>query len=161
MPPLGSRPRQPGRERKERAPSTLTVSPWFEARRSEYYDRPFAVSADSDWDGWLGFFAEGLAASALATREQMLALVAVRQEMTEVVRGSALRAGTAFALVDYAVAHPSFTVRNVQRDLGVSYGRANGLVEQLVKLELLAELKLRGTARRFYAPAVLDVLTRQ
>ena len=28
---------------------TLTVSPWFEARRTEYYDALFGVSARSDW----------------------------------------------------------------------------------------------------------------
>jgi cell filamentation protein, protein adenylyltransferase len=139
---------------------TLTVSPWFEERRTEYYDRLLAVSTESDWDGWLAFFAEGLAASAVTTREQMLALVAVRQEMAEVIRSSSLRARTPYSLVDYAVAHPSFTVRNVQRDLSVSYGRANGLVEQLLKLGILEELRVRGPARRFYAPMVLDVLTR-
>ena len=139
---------------------TLTVSPWFEARRTEYYDSLLSVSTESDWNRWLTFFAEGLASSAVSTREQMLALVAVRHAMVEVVRGSSLRAGTAYSLVDYAVAHPSFTVRNVQRDLAVSYGRANGLVEQLVELGLLKELTVRGTARRFYAPMALDVLTR-
>jgi Fic family protein len=139
---------------------TLTVSPWFEARRTEYYDSLLSVSTESDWNRWLTFFAEGLASSAVSTREQMLALVAVRHAMVEVVRGSSLRAGTAYSLVDYAVAHPSFTVRNVQRDLAVSYGRANGLVEQLVELGLLQELTVRGTARRIYAPMALDVLTR-
>ncbi|TDO86017.1 Fic family protein [Enemella evansiae] len=138
---------------------TLTVSPWFEARRTEYYDRLLAVSTDSDWDGWLAFYAEGLAASAEATRTQMLALLEVRAEMTDAVRDSKLRAGTAFELVEYAVAHPSFTVRQVQRNLGLSYGRANGLVDQLVGLGLLRELPARGSGRRFYAPRVLEVLT--
>jgi Fic family protein len=139
---------------------TLTVSPWFEARRTEYYDRLLAVSTESDWDGWLSFYAEGLAASALDTRQQMLDLVEARDQMADAVRASPLRAETAFRLVDYAVAHPSFTVRNVERDLEISYGRANGLVEQLVRLELLDELRWGGSARRFYAPSVLNVLTR-
>lgn len=138
---------------------TLTVSPWFEARRTEYYDRLFAVSASGDWDSWLSFYATGLADSAKATRNQMLELVRVRNDMIEVVRGSALRAATAFNLVDHAVAHPSFTIRQVQRDLDVSYARANRLVEQLCDLGLLRELNVRGSSRRFHSPDILRVLT--
>lgn len=138
---------------------TLTVSPWFEARRGEYYDRLLAVSTESDWDGWLRFYADGLEASALDTRSQLENLVKVRRALNDIIRSSTLRAGTAFSLVDYAVAHPSFTVRDVERDLGVSYGRANRLVEQLVDLEVLQPLHVAATyARRFYAPRVLDVL---
>ncbi len=139
---------------------TLTVSPWFEARRTEYYDRLFEVSASGDWDSWLAFYATGLADSAVATRDQMLELVRVRSEMIEVVKGSALRAATAFNLVDYAVAHPSFTIRQVERDLEVSYARANRLVEQLCDLGLLRALNLGGVSRRFHSPEILRVLTR-
>lgn len=140
---------------------TLSVSPWFEARRDEYYDRLLAVSTDGDWNGWLEFFARGLTASASSTQRQMLELVEARDQMRGVVSHSALRAGTAYSLVDLAVANPSFTVRRVEHDLDLSYGRANRLVEQLVGLGILAELPTRGPSRRFYAPTILDILTRR
>lgn len=136
---------------------TLTVSPWFEARRDEYYDRLLAVSCAGEWDQWVSFFAQGLEESALTTRGQMLQLVEVQSRLKEIIRASALRADSAHALVDYAVAHPSFTVRQVQRDLGLSYGRANGLVAQLVDLGVLGETG-QTYRRRFFSPAVLDVL---
>ena len=50
---------------------TLTVSPWFEARRGDYYERLLGVSARGDWDGWIRFFADGLAASATDTRRSL------------------------------------------------------------------------------------------
>lgn len=140
---------------------TLTVSPWFEARRSEYYDRLLAVSAAGDWDSFIRFFAEGLESSADTTHSRMLALVEVQASLKERVRRSRLRADNAQALVDYAVAHTSFTVRSVERDLKVSYGRANGLVGQLVELGVLVPLTSAATvSRRFYAPEVFDVLVR-
>lgn len=140
---------------------TLTVSPWFEARRSEYYDRLLAVSTDGDWDAFIRFFAQGLEDSAVRTRDQMLALAAVQSRLHEVVRASPLRAETAHTLVDYAVGHPSFTVRGVERDLRLSYARANSLVDQLVGLKVLAPLADgESYRRRFYAPRVLDVLVR-
>ena len=136
---------------------TLTVSPWFEAHRTEYYDRLLAVSCAGEWDNWVSFFAQGLQESASTTRGQMLRLVEVQSQLKDAIRASSLRADSAHALVDYAVAHPSFTVRQVQRDLHLSYGRANGLVGQLVELGLLSETG-EAYRRRFFAPAVLDVL---
>lgn len=138
---------------------TLTVSPWFEARRSDYYDHLLAVSTAGAWDDFVRFFAVGLRESANATRHQMLELVKVQGELKEVIRASSLRADSAHALVDLAVANPSFTVRNVEADLGISYGRANKLIGQLMDLGVLGVVDADAYKRRFFAPRVLDVLT--
>lgn len=139
---------------------TLTVSPWFEARRTEYYDRLLAVSSAGDWDSWVAFFAQGIGESAVATRTQMLALVEVQGHLKERIRNSALRADTAHALVDFAVSRVTFTVRQVEHELKISYGRANKLVNSLVELGILTELGEVAYNRRFYAPEVLQVLLR-
>lgn len=140
---------------------TLTVSPWFEARRGEYYDRLHAVSTDGAWDDYVRFFATGLEASASGTHRRMLALVDVQRELHDLVRQSRLRSDTAHSLVDHAVGHVSFTVRQVQAALGVSYGRANTVVDQLGGLGIL---RTSGTtsspSRRFFAPRVMEILTR-
>lgn len=139
---------------------TLTVSPWFEARRSEYYDHLLSVSTHGEWDAYVKFFATGLEASANATHERMNALVQVQESLKERIRNSNLRADTAHALVDFAVAYTSFTVRAVQKNLDISYGRANGLVGQLVQLGVLAPVARHtgSVSRRFYAPEAFAVL---
>ncbi len=101
---------------------TLTVSPWFEARRGDYYDRLLAVSTAGDWDAFVAFFAEGLRQAADNTHEEMRALVAVQAELRAIVRASALRADSAHSLVDLAIANPSFTVRKVEAELEISTG---------------------------------------
>lgn len=138
---------------------TLTVSPWFENRRSEYYDYLLGVSARGDWDSYVRFFATGLEASARDTHGRMLALVDVQSSLKERVRRSTLRADTAQALVDFAVSHVSFTARSVERSLGISYGRANQLITQLVALGILAPASTTGSpSRRFFSPPVFEVL---
>ena len=137
---------------------TLTVSPWFEERRAEYYDALLRVSTHGDWDTFLTFFSRGLAAAAANTRHQMLALAAAHQNLKETVRASSLRSAHAFDLVDFAVANPSFTVRKVEAALGVSYGRANSLVGQLTDIGVLDVVERGSQPRRFTAPAVLKVL---
>lgn len=138
---------------------TLSVSPWFEARRADYFDRLLGVSAKADWDSWINFFAQGLDASAVATHTQMLSLLDVQETLHERLRSSRLRSDKAHTLVDLAVARPSFTARQVERELEISYARANGMISQLVELELLAPVHRSATyGRRFYAPSVLEVL---
>ena len=138
---------------------TLAVSPWFEARRTQYYDHLLSVSTSNDWDGFVQFFAQGLNQAAQSTRTQMIALVAVQEELKDMIRASTLRADSAQALVDVAVANPSFTVRKVEAELGLSYGRANKLVGQLVDLDVLDVVDPGAYKRRFFAPRVLEVLT--
>jgi Fic family protein len=135
------------------------VSPWFEGRRSEYYDRLHGVSTTGDWDGFVRFFARGIRAAADSTRAELIALSAAQKELKDVIRGSALRADNAHLLVDLAIANPAFTVRKVQAELGVSYGRANKLVGQLVDLGVLEVVDQGAYKRRFFAPKVLAVLT--
>jgi Fic family protein len=139
---------------------SLTVSPWFEARRADYYDRLYAVSATGDWDGWVRFFANGLAASAISTAAQLDDLLAVQTDLKARVRAAGMRAETAMTLVDFALARPIFTVRQVQRRLGVGYVRANKLVGQLIDARVLARYDDASYNRRFAAPDVLAVLLR-
>lgn len=139
---------------------TLTVSPWFEARRSEYYERLHRVSTQADWDGFIAFFAEGLRQAADSTHGEMRDLVAVQSELKAQVRASKLRSDNAHALVDIAVANPSFTVRRVETELRISYGRANKLIADLMELGILDVVNAQAYKRRFFAPRVLDVLTK-
>lgn len=136
---------------------TLTVSPWFEARRTLYYDALFDVSARGDWDNYISFFAKGIREAAESTRLQMIALLEAQEQLKERIRGSQLRSDTAHGLVELAVGSPSFTVPQAAAHLGVSYNRANRLVSQLLDLDILRERGRKTYKRRFYAPAVLAV----
>ena len=70
-----------------------------------------------------------------------------------------LSSDNAHKLVDLAVARPSFSARQVELELGISYGRANGLIAQLAALGVLEPVHANSTYdRRFEAPAVMNVL---
>lgn len=139
---------------------TVTVSPWFEARRADYYDRLLQVSTVGDWDSWIRFFADGLTASARAADQQLTDLLAVSHDLKQRVRLGGLRAENAVLLVDFCLQQPIFTVRQVQRQLQVTYPRANGLVGQLVSLGVLRRYDEGVYDREFTAPEVLAILLR-
>ncbi|HEX5495996.1 MAG TPA: Fic/DOC family N-terminal domain-containing protein [Mycobacteriales bacterium] len=138
---------------------TLTISPWFEARRADYYDRLLAVSATGDWDSWIRFFAEGLDASAAGTEQQLVDLLAVQEDLKARVRAAGHRADSAIRLIDFCLQQPIFTIRQAERHLGVTYQAANKLVGRLVEAGVLRQHD--GThRRRFTAPDVLAVMLR-
>lgn len=140
---------------------TLTISPWFEARRADYYDRLLAVSATGDWDSWIRFFADGLAASAAETEQQLMDLLAVQADLKERVRSAGHRADNALRLVDFCLEQPIFTVRQAERHLGLSYPAANTWVNKLVAAGVLRRYDPTATYDRpFTAPDVLAILLR-
>ena len=106
------------------------------------------------------FFANGLAASADQTAGQLADLLSVQADLKSRVRAAGMRAETAMSLVDFSLARPIFTVRQVERRLGVGYVRANGLVGQLVSAGVLAQYDESSYNRRFAAPDVLAVILR-
>lgn len=138
---------------------TLSVSPWFEARRSDYYDHLHAVSCVGAWDAWIRFFATGLEASAADTHRRVDGLLDVRNRLLQQIADSPLRSATAQKMVDIAVSRSSFTAKQAATNLGVTYPRANKLISQLVELDILAPVSQTATYdRRFHAPAVTEVL---
>ena len=140
---------------------TLSVSTWFEARRSEYYDALLGVSTDGDWSTWVEFFALGLAESAEAARKRMLALAAVQTELKDRLQATPIRTGNARLLIDFAVGQPTFTVAQAAQAIGIGNAGAKKLIDSLVTHGILAPYDDRVYARRFHAPRVLEVLLAQ
>ena len=138
---------------------TLTVSPWLEARRADDDDRLLRVNTVGDWHSWVRFFTDGLTASAGAAERQLTDLLAVSRELKQRVRSGGVRAENAVLFVD-CLQQPIFTVRQVQRQLQVTYPRANGLVGQLLSLGVLQRYDEGVYDREFTAPEVLAVLLR-
>lgn len=137
----------------------LTVSPWFEARRADYYNALMGVSTSGDWDTWLQFFATGIAASARQTDQQLRELLGVQTELKRRIRESKMRAETAMRLVDLALARPIFTTKQAARHLGVSNARAHKLIGQLEELGILRQHET-AYPREFSAPELLAVVLR-
>jgi Fic family protein len=139
---------------------TLTVSPWFEARRADYYDSLMGVSTRGDWDSWIRFFARGLAASAAQTDQQLTDLLSMQEQLKNKIRASGLRADNAMLLVDFALSQPIFTVRQVERRLGITYNGAHRLVGQLADIGILRQFNEGRRNREFVAPDLLAILLR-
>lgn len=138
----------------------LVVSPWFEQRRDRYQDALLEVSCDGGWDGWINFFAQGVAASATESQHKVERL----GEMQDGLRGrvqSAGKRGVSERLAADLVGMPYVTRADVAKRYGVSGQAAINAINTLVDLGILerAQFLLRRGARVYVAPEIVEVLS--
>ena len=134
----------------------LVVSPWFEARRAQYQDGLLAVSTTGDWDSWIRFFSEGVAAAATATRGRIDALLAWSDEAVERVRRGGV-SGVAERLAGELIGAPMLRAPLVADRHNVSQQGAIYALRRLVQLGILRESRRAGRPW-FVADEVVEIL---
>lgn len=135
----------------------LSVSPWFEQRREMYQELLADISATGDWNRWVAFFSEGLAASAEDTATRLSRLLALQARYHEVIREAGGR-GLIRDIADYVVGSPFVTIPILVGATARTYQAVSTAVRKLVELEILQQMPGRGVMT-FRAPAVVQVVT--
>jgi Fic family protein len=138
----------------------LVVSPWFEERRDQYQDALLQLSLNGDWDDWIAFFAEGVAASAAESQRKVERLVELQEELRSSVQAAGKR-GVAERLAADLVGRPYVTLREVMEEYELSKQGASNAIKTLLELEILEPSGLRptGNARLYVAPTVVEVVS--
>jgi Fic family protein len=135
----------------------LYLSAFFERHREEYYSRLLAVSQKSHWRQWVSFFLRGIvdqAADAAQRGRRLLDLHREFHERCQSKRASAL----SLRLVDDLFIYPATTIKRTAVSLGVTPRAAQGIVDKLVQVEILAEVTGRQRNRVFVAKPIIDVI---
>jgi len=138
----------------------LVVSPWFEQRREQYQDGLLELSCSGDWDTWIAFFADGVAASARASQQKVERLVALQAEHRDCVQRAGKR-GVAERLAADLVGIPYVNRTGVMRRYGLTGQGAANAIRSLVDLGLLEAMpfRARSRAQMYRAQAVIEVLS--
>ena len=137
----------------------LYLSAFFEAHRSEYYERLAAVSRDGDWRGWVAFFLRGVFAQATQAINCCREVGVLRGDLRGQIQRRT-RSGNALALLDLLFENPFVTVPRAASSMGVSAPTARTLVGLLVDMGVLDELPGRKRNRLYRATRLLDVIQR-
>ena len=138
----------------------LVVSPWFEQRRTEYQDALLQLSFEGDWDPWIAFFAEGVAASAAESQRKVERLVELQNELRSAVQAAGKR-GASERLAADLVGLPYLTRADVAERYSLSGQGAFNAISTLIDLDILEESKLRTRrgAQMYVAPMVVKVVS--
>lgn len=136
----------------------LYLSIFFKRHRREYYDRLQATREKGDWEGWLAFFLEGVAAVSAEATETARRIVALREETRTLISNEmGRRAGSALTLLEALFENPIVNVKRVESVTGLSQPAANGLTNAMEELGILQEMTGKKTYRRFAFAAYLDL----
>jgi len=144
---------------RDRLPEPLLyLSPYFEARRPQYYDALQGVRERGAFDDWLKLFLDGVRTQAIDALARAERLTDLREHYRAEVQ--ARTRGIANQLVDLAFEQPVLNTRVVEARLGVSRPAALNALRQLGDVGLLEEVSEgpRGQLR-WRAEQVLTVLT--
>jgi len=136
----------------------LVVSPWFERRREAYQDHLLELSCGGDWDRWIAFFADGVAASAAESQRKVEALVGLQEQLRTRVQLAGKR-GSAERLAADLVGRPYVSRSYVADRYGLSGQGAINAINVLVKLDILREAGLFDSRRSrvYVAPKVVEI----
>lgn len=136
----------------------LYLSRFFDEHRPEYYARLNAVRTEGDWEGWLGFFLEGVvdtARHALETADRLLSRM-VEDEKRLLPLGLAVPA--VLKLFGFLRNQPFVSAPEAQEFLGGSRGQAAKTVDRLREVGVLVEITGKKRDRVFGYRRVLDIL---
>lgn len=129
----------------------LYLSHHFKRHRAEYYDRLTAIRVSGDWEGWMRFFLEGVAATATEAKRTAERIFALREEHRMLVIDSAGPNG--LKLLSELFRQPLINVRAAAAAVDVTFPTANKLVARFEELELLREVTGQRRSRLFrYEP---------
>ncbi|GGK16124.1 Fic family protein [Luteimonas terricola] len=138
---------------------SLYLSLYFKRHRADYYDRLNGVRVRGDWEGWLGFFLDGVAETAqqaVDTAQRLLALLA-----SDRARIAALgkRAGNIGLVFDQFARRVILTVPRVAPELPLSPPTIRAAVRALEELEIVNEVTGQQRHRVFAYTRYLDILS--
>ena len=132
----------------------LYLSHFFKKNRAEYYDRLQSVRDNGDWEGWLIFFLLAVSNVANQATEVSRRIVALREKHHQrILDDTQHGAGTALSFLESLYQKPYFDISTVTDRLGVSPPGAKGIVDRLLRLEIVEEVTGQKRNRLFaYSP---------
>ena len=138
----------------------LYPSGYLKRHQSEYYRRLSAIRSDGDWEGWLAFFLEGIAAAAEEAERTIIAVASLvtadRRRLLEAPRATQ----ASYRLFEMLPLMPRFSVEQARERLQTTFPTAAAAVRLLEELGVVAERTGQRTNRLYSYQAYVDLLTR-
>ena len=138
----------------------MYLSSYLKQHQSEYYRRLSAVRTDGDWEGWIGFFLDGVEAAATEAERGIVAIASLvagdRRRLLAAPRVGAV----GLRLFELLPLMPRFTIEQVRQKLETTFPTATAGVKLLEDLGIVNELTGQKKNRSFSYRAYVDLLSR-
>jgi Fic family protein len=134
----------------------ISVSPWFEARRSAYQDHLAEVSATGRWDDWISFFAQGVTSSADDVARRVDRMLAVQARYVQILQEAGAK-GVIRDIVDVLVSDQVITVSMMVERFSKTAPAVSAAINRLIELGILSG-PFGTYGRQYVASDIFDVV---
>jgi Fic family protein len=135
------------------------VSAYLKQHQSEYYQRLSAVRTEGDWEGWVGFFLEGVARAADTAERGIVALASlINSDRRRLLQAPKITPAS-LRLFELLPLMPIFSIDQVRERLNTTFPTATAAVKTLETLGIVAEQTGQKKNRHFSYQAYVQLLS--
>lgn len=138
----------------------MYLSGYLKQHQSAYYQRLSAIRTEGDWEGWINFFLDGIAAAAGEAERGIVAIASLIAADRRRLLASPKAGAASYRLFESLPMMPRFTVEMARQKLDTSFPTANAAVKLLDELGIVVELTGQKKNRSYSYKAYIDLLAR-
>lgn len=134
------------------------LSGYLKQHQAEYYRRLSAVRTDGDWEGWVGFFLDGVETAATDAERGIVAMASLINADRKRLLAAPRVGAVALRLFELLPLMPRFTIEQARQKLDTTFPTATAAVKLLHDLGMLSELTGQKKNRLFSYAAYVELL---
>jgi len=138
----------------------MYLSGYLKQHQTEYYRRLSVIRTEGDWEGWVTFFLEGVAAAASDAEHGIIAIASLVAADRRRLLASPKSGPTSYRLFELLPMMPRFTVERMRQKLETSFPTANAAIKVLEDLGIVTEMTGQKKNRSYSYPSYIELLTR-
>lgn len=137
----------------------MYLSGYLKQHQAEYYRRLSAIRSDGDWEGWVSFFLEGVAAASAEAERSIIEVASLITADRRRLLASPKAGPTGYRLFELLPMMPRFSVEHVRQRLGTTFPTASAAIRLLEELDIVAELTGQKKNRVYSYQAYVNLLS--
>jgi Fic family protein len=134
------------------------LSGYLKQHQAEYYRRLSAVRTEGDWEGWVGFFLDGVETAATDAERGIVAMASLINADRKRLLAAPRVGAVALRLFELLPLMPRFTIEQARQKLDTTFPTATAAVKLLHDLGMLSELTGQKKNRLFSYAAYVELL---
>ena len=127
----------------------LYISNFFEKHKGSYYDSLTMVRHSNDIKQWIKFFLSGVIETSKNGQKTLKNIITYKEKIDTTILQLGHKATSAKELIRNMFGEPILNIGSAAEKLNCSFGKANALIQDLVKLNILKE-KTNTYRNRYY-----------
>jgi Fic family protein len=134
------------------------ISSHLKQHQAEYYRRLSEVRTEGDWEGWVGFFLDGVEAAATEAERGIVAMASLLNADRRRLLAAPRVGAVVLRLFELMPLMPRFTIEQVRQKLETTFPTATAAVKLMEALGVVTELTGKKKNRCFSYAAYVDLL---